>query len=129
VPADGELRCDLRSDRTAAFDEVRARVPQEVGGARLHAALERVWPAMDAREATAPLLAAAGELLGRPVIGAGRGGASDASHFAPAIPFTVDGLGPRGGLAHAAGEFVRIESLRPRAEVALALAAAALGAA
>ena len=30
-----------------------------------------------------------------------RGGASDASHFAPSIPLTVDGLGPRGGGAHA----------------------------
>ena len=28
---------------------------------------------------------------------ADRGGASDASHFAPSIPLTVDGLGPRGG--------------------------------
>lgn len=128
VPADGELRCDLRSDRTAAFEEVRARIPAETAGVKLHAQLERVWPAMDAREATAPLLAAAGERLGRPLIGSGRGGASDASHFAPAIPFTVDGLGPRGGLAHAAGEFVLAESLRPRAEVALALTASVLAA-
>ena len=41
-----------------------------------------------------PLLAAAAAALGRPVIGAGRGGASDAAHFAATIPFTVDGLGP-----------------------------------
>lgn len=128
VPADGELRCDLRCDRTAAFDEVRARVPDEIDGVRLHAQLERMWPAMDAADAAAPLLAAAGERLGRPLVGTGRGGASDASHFAPAIPFTVDGLGPRGGLAHAAGEYVLASSLRPRAEVALALAAAALDA-
>jgi glutamate carboxypeptidase len=126
VPAHGELHCDMRSDRTAAFEEVRARIPREVGGVTLHAELARVWPAMDAHGAAAPLLARAGELLGRPVTPAGRGGASDASHFAPAIPFTVDGLGPRGGRAHAPGEFVLAESLRPRAEVALALALAAL---
>jgi glutamate carboxypeptidase len=46
--------------------------------------------------------------------------------MAPAIPFTVDGLGPRGGRAHAPGEFVLEASLRPRAEVALALAQAVL---
>lgn len=126
VPAHGELHCDMRSDRTAAFEEVRERIPREVGGVALHAELARVWPAMDARAAAAPLLARAGELLGRPVTPAGRGGASDASHFATAIPFTVDGLGPRGGRAHAPGEFVLAESLRPRAEVALALALAAL---
>ena len=64
--------------------------------------------------------------LGRPVIGAGRGGASDAAHFAATIPFTVDGLGPRGGGAHAPHEYVLASSLRPRAEIALAVADAAL---
>ena len=76
--------------------------------------MERVWPGMDSREATAELLERAGALLGRPVIGAARGGASDASHFAAAIPLTVDGLGPRGGGAHTPGEFVFAPSL-PRA--------------
>jgi glutamate carboxypeptidase len=60
------------------------------------------------------------------VIGAGRGGASDASHFAPSIPLTVDGLGPRGGGAHAPHEFVLRASLRSRAEVALAVVDALL---
>ena len=64
--------------------------------------------------------------LGRPVLGVHRGGASDASHIAKAIPLTVDGLGPRGGKAHNPGEFVLAESLLSRAEVALAVAAAAV---
>jgi glutamate carboxypeptidase len=81
---------------------------------------------MDARDAAAPLLTAASEAAGRPIIGAGRGGASDAAHFAAAIPFTVDGLGPRGGGAHAPHEYVLTASLRPRAEIALAVADAAL---
>jgi glutamate carboxypeptidase len=121
VPSSGELYCDLRSDRTGVFDEVLAGLPREIGGAELHAELARVWPAMDARAATARWLTAASERLGRPIVGAGRGGASDASHFAPSIPLTVDGLGPRGGGAHAPHEFVLTESLRSRAEVALAL--------
>jgi glutamate carboxypeptidase len=83
---------------------------------------------MDAREATAPTLARASELLGAPVHGGARGGASDASHLAGAIPVTVDGLGPRGGGAHAPHEFVSADSIVRRARVALAVAAAALGA-
>jgi glutamate carboxypeptidase len=126
VPATGDLFCDLRSDRTEAFDAVREAIPEEVGGARLTAEFVRLWPAMDALEATAPLLAAASERIGRPIVAAGRGGASDASHFAPAIPLTVDGLGPRGGGAHAPDEYVLASSLRPRAEIAMAVVDAAL---
>lgn len=126
VPGDGELFCDLRSNRTGAFDAVRELLPEEVGGATLTAEFIRRWPAMDAREATAPLLAAAGERLGRPIVAASRGGASDASHFATAIPLTIDGLGPRGGGAHARDEYVLADSLHSRAEVALAVVDAVL---
>jgi glutamate carboxypeptidase len=77
---------------------------------------------MDARAATGPLLEVASAALGQRIIGAGRGGASDASHFAATIPLTVDGLGPRGGGAHAPHEYLLASSVRPRAEVALAVA-------
>lgn len=126
VPSEGELHCDLRADRVAAFDPVLAAVPDEIGGARLSAAFARLWPGMDTREATASLLEDASTLLGRRVSAVERGGASDASHFAPAVPLTLDGLGPRGGGAHAPDEWVLAESLRSRAEVALALSAALL---
>ncbi len=126
VPADGELICDLRARSVDVFDDVVAAVPEEVVGARLAAQILRRWPGMDARAATAPLLERAAALAGLPVTGARRGGASDASHFAGAIPLTVDGLGPRGGGAHAPHEFVLKASLEPRARVALALAVAAL---
>ena len=126
VPGSGELVCDLRADSLDAFEGVLQALPAELGGARLEAKLVRQWPGMDAREATAPLLSTAAAALGRPVIGAGRGGASDAAHFAATIPFTVDGLGPRGGGAHAPHEYLLAPSVRPRAEVALAVADAAL---
>ena len=126
VPARGELFCDLRADRLAAFDPVVADVPAEVGGATLEPRLVRRWPGMDARGQTADLLAAAGERLGRAIVGVERSGASDASHMATTIPVTVDGLGPRGGGAHTPDEFVRRDSLRERAEVALAAVAAVL---
>lgn len=128
VPAAGELFCDLRADDAAAFDAALAALPLEVGGAALHGELVRVWPGMDRRADTAPVLAAAGELLGRPVVAMERGGASDASHLATVVPVTVDGLGPRGGGAHSPSEHVVAATLRERAEVALAVTAAALAA-
>jgi glutamate carboxypeptidase len=126
VPATGELFCDMRADDAVAFDAVLGAVPGEVGGVTLEPSLLRLWPGMDARGPAAGLLAAASERLGRVITGMDRGGASDASHFAGTIPLTVDGLGPRGGGAHAPNEFVLESSLRSRAEVALAIADAAL---
>jgi glutamate carboxypeptidase len=124
VPPSGELFCDLRAERLAAFDRVLASVPPEVAGVALEADLVRQWPGMDAREQTRDLLATASTLLGRTITGAERGGASDASHMAAHVPLTVDGLGPRGGGAHNPDEYVLRESLHIRAQVALALVAA-----
>ena len=126
VPAAGELFCDLRADRLEAIEPVPDAVPNEVGGVRLEAELIRRWPGMDARAATRDLLAAGSTRLGRTIVGVERGGASDASHLAPHVELTVDGLGPRGGGAHAPHEHVLASSLHERAEVALALVAALL---
>jgi glutamate carboxypeptidase len=126
VPGAGELVLDLRASDVAAFEPVRAAVPAALGEVRLEPLMERIWPAMNAERETAALLAGAGAKLGRPVRARSRGGASDASHFADGIPLTVDGLGPRGGGAHTLKEFVFTDSLRERAEVALALAWQAL---
>jgi len=127
VPAAGELIFDMRADGLGAFEPVVAAVPEEISGVALEATVERRWPAMDSQAATAPLLEGASARLGRRIVAASRGGASDASHFAPVIDLTVDGLGPRGGGAHTPQEYVLTESLRERAEVALALALEALG--
>ena len=59
VPGIGRLVCDLRADSLEAFEGVLRALPDELGGARLEAQLVRQWPGMDARDATAPLLAAA----------------------------------------------------------------------
>ena len=126
VPDSGELVCDVRADSDAAFAGVLAAVPGAVGGARLEASLLREWPGMDARAATAGLLERASAAIGRPIAAGARGGASDAAHFAASIPWTVDGLGPLGGGAHAPHEHVAAVSLGPRAEIALALTDVAL---
>jgi glutamate carboxypeptidase len=126
VPGSGELFCDCRADELDAIEGVLDAIPGEVGGVTVSAELIRRWPGMHSEEAVAPVLAKAGELLGRPVHGVSRGGASDASHFAAAIPITIDGLGPRGGRAHNPGEYVYEASLGPRAELALAVISAVL---
>jgi glutamate carboxypeptidase len=126
VPDSGELVADVRADTLDALREVVGAVPAEIGGARLDATLMREWPGMDSRAATTALLERASAAIGRPIVGANRGGASDASHFAPIVPLTVDGLGPLGGGAHAPHEFVLVSGLRPRAEVALAIVDAVL---
>ncbi len=126
VPAAGELLCDLRADELEMFDTVLAGLSSKIDGVRLEAEFLRRWPGMDSRAATAPLLEAAAQRLGRPIRAAGRGGASDASFLAPVIDVVVDGLGPRGGGAHTPKEYIVAASLRSRAEVALALAAAVL---
>jgi glutamate carboxypeptidase len=127
VPDSGELICDLRADRLEAFDSVLAAAPGDADGVSVQAEIVRRWPGMDTRVLAAPLLERASAILGRPIVGAERGGASDASHLAAHVPLTVDGLGPRGGRAHSPDEFVLADSLEPRAEVALAMSAAALG--
>jgi glutamate carboxypeptidase len=126
VPAHGELVCDLRADTLAAIEPVLDAVPEELGEVRIESHMVRAWPGMDTRAVSAGLLERAAARLGRPLVAAERGGASDASHMAAAIPLTVDGLGPRGGGAHTPGEWVSAESLRTRAEVALAVVGALL---
>jgi glutamate carboxypeptidase len=126
VPAAGELLCDLRADELETFDTVLDGLPETVDGVRLESGLLRRWPGMDSGALTAALLAQAGNRLGRPIVGAARGGASDASYMAPVIGITIDGLGPCGGGAHTPGEHVIAPSLRTRAEVALAIVDAVL---
>jgi glutamate carboxypeptidase len=126
VPASGELIFDLRAATLDAFEPVIGAVADDIDGVALHARIGRRWPGMDTDEIVAPLLALACAGLGRAIVGVPRGGASDAAHFAATVPMTVDGLGPRGGGAHTPEEFVLGESLRSRAEVALAVALAAL---
>ncbi len=123
VPAAGNLIFDLRAHRLEAFEPVLTAVPAELDGVAIDARMERLWPGMDSIAASAPVLERASARLGRSIVPASRGGASDASHFATVIPLSIDGLGPRGGGAHTPGEFVLTESLRERAEVALALVA------
>jgi glutamate carboxypeptidase len=126
VPADGELMIDMRAASETAFETVIDAVANSAKAAPVQVELIRSWPGMDTVAATREVLDSAGTLLGREIVGVARGGASDASHFAGTIPLTIDGLGPRGGHAHAPDEYVYGPSLYERAEVAMAIAEALL---
>jgi glutamate carboxypeptidase len=127
VPGDGELFIDVRAASLDAIESVIEGLPLEVDGVSLRPEMTRRWPAMQMAERAAGPLHLASELLGRPIVGAERGGASDASHLAAGAPLlAIDGLGPLGGGSHAPDEHVIAASLRSRAEVALAVVAAVL---
>jgi len=122
VPDRGKLTVDSRAASTDAFAQLLAAVPAQIAGVKLDAQLERIWPALQPSAATAVLVAAAAERLGRAIVPRRRGGASDVSHLASVVPVCVDGLGPCGGGAHTPDEYVEERSFLPRLEVALALA-------
>ena len=121
VPGAGELLVDMRADREESFGAVNAAVPNDIDGVGLSVERLRLWPGMDARDLAAPVLERAAGLIGRPVEGTARGGASDASNIAPFVPLAIDGLGPLGGFAHNPHEHLLIDSLAPRTELALAV--------
>lgn len=127
VPGDGELFLDVRAAGLAAVEALLEALPDEIDGVALGAEMIRRWPAMDMLDEARAPLARAADLLGRPIAGIERGGASDASHLAAGAPLlAIDGLGPLGGGSHAPDEHIVAASLRSRAEVAMALAAAVL---
>jgi len=126
VPASGELLVDVRADREEAFAAVFGAIPNDIDGVGLEVEQMRLWPGMDSREAAAPVLERAAAAIGRPIEGTARGGASDASNLAPFVPLSIDGLGPLGGFAHNPHEHLLVDSLAPRAEVALAIVGALL---
>ena len=129
VPGDGELFLDVRAAGLAAVEALLEALPDEIDGVALGAEMIRRWPAMEMTDEARAPLARAADLLGRPIAGIERGGASDASHLAAGAPLlAIDGLGPLGGGSHAPDEHIVAASLRSRAEVAMALAAAVLGA-
>jgi glutamate carboxypeptidase len=129
VPSGGELVCDVRADSLDDTAPAIEAIPAEVDGVRIEAEWVRQWPGMDTRElVTERLVEPVAAMLSEPLVASQRGGASDASHMAGHVKLTVDGLGPHGGHAHHPDEYVDTASLQLRAEIALAVAAAALGA-
>ena len=107
VPGRGELSCDLRADSDAAIlgvlDAHAARRRRRHARAGAHAAL--AGDELGGRDGAAARARAARRSGGRWSACAAAAPATPATS-PPAIPLTVDGLGPRGGKAHNPGEYV-----------------------
>ena len=125
---DGELLVDMRADAESSFGPVLAAVPAELDGVPLQIEVLRLWPAIDARESRRAAARAA-ELLGRPIAPAARGGASDASNSPPTSRSRSTGSARSAATPTTRRSTCDLGSTGPRAEVALALAAAVLDAA
>ena len=83
----------------------------------------RHWP-MEKLERSGRLVAhavAIAEQLGFDLHDAATGGASDANTTAGLGVPTIDGLGPIGGLDHAPGEYLEVDSIVPRTQLLAAL--------
>ena len=117
-----ELEVDLRATTRAAMEEAEAAI-RAIGAAAAVPDVScdvveqaRHWP-MEKSQATARLVEQAVEIAGRlgfELQDAATGGASDANTTAGMGVPTLDGLGPIGGLDHAPGEYLELDSIVPR---------------
>jgi glutamate carboxypeptidase len=127
IPEAGELRADVRvwsrdeAERVErairAYRPADSRVEVSVDGGVDRPPLEPTDASMALYESARRI---AGE-LGFELEAARVGGASDGNFTAAAGVPTLDGLGPRGGGAHARGEFVFLSDLPVRAALVAAL--------
>lgn len=127
VPAEGEATIDTRFWTVAEGERVaRALAEWAPSDARVSFALEAVSsrPPMEPTPESLELYRtarAAAATLGFGLPAARVGGASDGNLTAAAGVPTLDGLGPRGGGAHARGEHVELDDLPRRAALLAAL--------
>src|SRR5262249_11307417 len=129
IPENGELFVDARvwtaeegervQSAIRAYRPADGRGEVEVEGSRARPPLEPTPASLALYERARRL---AGE-LGFPLEAARVGGASDGNFTAAAGVPTLDGLGPRGGGAHARDEFVALSDLPARAALVAALVA------
>jgi glutamate carboxypeptidase len=120
-----DLRGSARADMEAAEAAIREIVSQTTI-AEVTATITRrnLWWPMEKTPPTAALAERAialGNRLGIELADTATGGASDANTTSGMGVPTLDGLGPIGGNAHAASEYMEIESIVPRTTLLAAL--------
>ncbi len=132
VPDRTTLDIDVRAVHRADLEALeaaitaiaeRSTIPDVSGRVEL---LSRHWP-MERTDASGRLVEHAARLaaeLGFSLREAATGGASDGNTTAGAGVPTIDGLGPIGGLDHAPGEYIAVESIVPRTTLLAGLLAA-----
>ena len=112
------LRFATKSTEDALFHAVHSLKPHREG-ARLEVKVVSHRPAWDSRESVwlSEHVLDCSSALGEAVTAYPAGGAGDTNFTGSAGIATLDGLGPRGGHAHAVGEFVELSSILRRAEL------------
>jgi len=131
IPEDGTLLADVRVWSEGEADRVtRAMRRYEPADSRVEVSVEGSVdrPPLEPTPASLALYERARRLseeMGFPLESVRVGGASDGNFTAAAGVPTLDGLGPRGGGAHARGEFVSLSDLPVRAALLAALVAGA----
>ncbi len=129
VAADAVLHVDLRAETGAELDAALAAVraiaaAPVVPDVRVEVEVESGWRPMEKSPAAARLADRARALaaaMGFSLEDVGTGGASDGNTTAGMGVPTLDGLGPIGGLDHAPGEYVEVDSIVPRTVLLAAL--------
>jgi glutamate carboxypeptidase len=129
VAEEALLEVDLRALARADLEAAEAAVTEIAAAATVPdttcavEVLARHWPMekLPAAERLIEHAAALAERLGFTVRDAVTGGASDANTTAGMGVPSLDGLGPVGGLDHAPGEYVEVDSIVPRVTLLAAL--------
>jgi glutamate carboxypeptidase len=123
------MEIDVRIATDAEFDRVEqwfAQLAARVNGAELTVERQHARPPMQRTDAIAATFLRAQELaasLGMTLGEGAAGGGSDANFIARHGVAIVDGLGPRGGGAHALDEHILIDSLLEQVALIALLAA------
>jgi len=129
IPEDGTLLADARVWSEGEADRVTLAIRgYAAADPRVEVSVEGSFdrPPLEPTPASLALYERARELseeMGFPLESVRVGGASDGNFTAAAGVPTLDGLGPRGGGAHARGEFVSLSDLPVRAALLAALVA------
>jgi glutamate carboxypeptidase len=132
VPDAATLDVDVRAVQRADLEAVESAIATIVARSTVpdvDASVEvmsRHWP-MERTDESGRLVAHAVRLaaqLGFSLHEAATGGASDGNTTAGVGVPTIDGLGPIGGLDHAPGEYIEVESIVPRTTLLAGLLAA-----
>ena len=122
VAESASIEIDVRANTRRDLESVEAAIvaiAEASTVADVHSSVElasRHWP-MERTSSSERLVEHAVELaagLGFALNGAATGGASDGNTTAGLGVPTIDGLGPVGGLDHAPGEYVELDSIVPR---------------
>lgn len=126
MPGNGRMIMDYRADNLDDLDELLTKLSGERMGGSVSARALRYWPGMDSEQSAQSVLREASLKTGRPIRGSSRGGISDAAWFQNITPVVIDGLGPMGGREHSPDEYLEINTIQERMEIAEAVLEAAL---